>query len=493
MSITTKISCDTSQYSSSMQKVKQETNNAMTSASASTDKVTSSIGKLTQSANASNSSLNSASNQTAAFTDKLKIAGFQMKDLREAFSGGAQSAMAWAGLAAAAVSTVVNAYHSYIEELKKAEEHEKKMLELSRQAAKQQKDFQIEDASKASSKMKELLALRENWKGTQEEAVKEKILQREIALLQEQLAENDRIKVSINGQTVAQKDLADAIQKTMAAERALRLQQLQEDYTSIAERHIKASAEKEKAMLAGEGVPENLASIFSRIGNGDFRDMGNLLSFSDVDMDTLRSTSEELYALMMNMQKIAREYKTLNDDTQSPADFYRMWQARASDKATAEVNAQYEAQKKTKEEEAKKSQEEETRRLQAEARAAYEEQYARETDPIKQRRMQIEKERDEIFNRNINEGMNEADAKRNADVLTWRKLYDLDLQTRNTKPTSQIEYKNDESILTNDLIKQGGALGIQTTDYQRMNIELVKQIKSGMDRMLPYIMNLRKI
>ena len=322
--------------------------NALEEAKNELNQTTTAFDKLDKSAKEAGKSISETAAQTAnagnAFdgvASKIKVAGISMKDLKDAFSDGAQSAAAMANIYAAAISAIISGINSYSEELKKVEAHEKKMAELRNQERNQSENFLIDDTQKASEKMKELLSLRENWKGTEEEKTKEKILVREIDLLQQQLREGDRVKVAINGQVVEQYKLVDAIQKTIAAERELKLLQLRKNIGSDQMQFEKALGKYNQAELATKGVSSEAYNVLKRLSSGDFSD----LSWDSVDADALRSANDELAELYIKIQKEVREYTKLNNDTSSPADVYRLWQARISDKAMAQVQTDVDKRK----------------------------------------------------------------------------------------------------------------------------------------------------
>ena len=136
-----------------------------------------------------------------------------------------------------------------------------------------------------------------------------------------------------------------------------------------------------------------------------------------------------------------------------------------------------------------KRQEEEAKKIIANLNAEQEIEIARELDPAQQKRLEIERWREEKYSQNIAAGMDESKAKENADVLAWRKLYDLNREEEKKANalSNSLKEKPSEQILSNELIKQGAGIGIQTTDYSKMTMDLVKQIKEQMNKMLPYM------
>ena len=152
-----------------------------------------------------------ASNGFGAITDKVKIAGVSLKDLKTAFGDSANSAAAMGAVYQQVFTAAINT----IKEAKRAVDEANNAIaridKLNTNIIDIEVKAQIEDTGKIASKMQELYNLRENWSGTEEEKARESILIDEIQWLQQQQNEADRIAVSINGQTIAQEELRTAI------------------------------------------------------------------------------------------------------------------------------------------------------------------------------------------------------------------------------------------------------------------------------------------
>ena len=272
-------------------------------------------------------------------TDKVKIAGVSLKDLKTAFGDSAQSVAAMGAVYqqvfTAAINTIKEAKRAVDEAnnaIARIEKLNKNIIDIEVKA-------QIEDTGKIASKMQELYNLREIWSGTEEEKARESILIDEIEWLQQQQKESDRIAVAINGQTIAQDKLRSAIADTLELEKQLK----QDALIGNIDADLEKINELQQHIDNLDDVPSDFGSNLKRqlglLAQGkisEFIDTGNLsvktLSGFGISEQKLKDL-EALATLLEKVKKEQRELQVLNQESATDRFFFTA-EAKVKDRQT---------------------------------------------------------------------------------------------------------------------------------------------------------------
>lgn len=311
--------------------------NALRTAQLELSKTSMEMDGLAQYAQRAGNSIKDVGDNTGHLTDKVRIAGVSLKDLREAFSGGAQSAAAMGAVYQQVLQNIISMFRNAKKAIDDANSAIKRIEGLNQSVSDLKITAEIEDTGKIASKMKELYALREKWAGTEEEKAREKILQEEIEYLQKFQKEEDKIAIAIDGQTVAQEELRKAIADTLELE-----QQMQKNFLSSSiENDVEALKKINEEIEKIDGLPDDFISNTKRqLGMLISGDIGGFIDSGSVGMKALSGFNlteeklkqlEEYTKLIEKIKKQERELKQLNSSS-SADNFYFPEIAKQQDK-----------------------------------------------------------------------------------------------------------------------------------------------------------------
>lgn len=438
MAITSEMSLDTSKFSNGMQKAKQEAKQA-------TDEI-SKVGKT-------------SGNEMDQVTGKIHAAGSSLKDFGSAFQEGGSKIAAIAGTALAVITAIVKQFSKVKGMLNEIDEIEANMAKHSAENVSIILKNRAKAANETASKIGEILKFQEKDKLSNEENAKLNLLKRDVQQGLNSLHLQEKIRIfDDEGNLLGAQKLAVAQANLKKVEKKETVNELNSQITSVSEALQKVRDKQRENAEAG---------IFELYGKG----LLDTIGFGDASeyVKDVKSLEDAEHVLFKKLQELQSELKKLKQSTP------------ATDTLALAQGRQQDLEQKRQEEEAKK--------IIANLNAEQEIEIARELDPAQQKRLEIERWREEKYSQNIAAGMDESKAKENADVLAWRKLYDLNREEEKKANalSNSLKEKPSEQILSNELIKQGAGIGIQTTDYSKMTMDLVKQIKEQMNKMLPYM------
>ncbi len=522
MAITSKMTIETSDVTRGMQKVKQEVKQ--------TAKEVSNAGKEAQ------SSMNAASKDSekafGTMTGNVKIFGTSLKDLGNSFSSLGSSMASWAVVGVAAVKAVIEVIKLYIKNMRAAEDAQK-ALKWGQWEQRQNIKKENADTSKSNSDLiKQYIDLENSGDKSRVTAVRKQQIKREIEVNNHFLKENDRVSLTdANGNQLSVEGLAKQRAKALDVERTQQMSYLEGVYAKNAQNLAKA--QKKYDALQDDGFITQL--IGAGLQKIDIFDQMTDESYADM----MKRLPKEINEAIEAMRKAQNEWIRLEASTpgrdsmvafyaqQTDKKFKDRKEAQEKQDAISKANAEVDEQKalialteeerkraellakvnkeyeeniqkgvtKEKAEELRKARIDAFDKARADAKtiatlnAEKDAEIGRETDPYEKRRLQLEREREELYNKYIDEGVDPTEAKRYADEAMFDKFRSLYIEKEKHANTlsNSLKDKPSDKILTNDLIKQGAGLGIQTTDYSRMTMDLVKQIKEQMNKMLPYM------
>lgn len=268
-----------------------------------------------------------AAHESEIMDSRLKVAGVRLKDLRDAFGDGATQAAALGNLYYAAFVMTLNVITSTVTKIKEFREGIRQIEEAKFVKTMTQKSIAADETGDLAGKLRELYELREKSSGSEADKARESILVAEISKIQETRAEADRVTVAINGETVAQEKLRDAIAETLRLESQMRKsalgEQVSRDKAKLEELWKEYSSLEELPL----DVVSNLGRQFEKLFKGDIE---GLFEYASHPIDTLRGfdvtedkikKEAEYFKQFDKVLKAERELRRLSQS--NPAEEFR--------------------------------------------------------------------------------------------------------------------------------------------------------------------------
>lgn len=240
------------------------------------DRASNEMDRLAQTADKAGKAVAQAGKTTEGATDgfdqlagKVKIANVSLKDLKDVMSSGAAQGVAVGNILTAVFSTISGIMSEAASAAKEMKRGLDEVERMQRRIERMDVAESVGDAEKLSAKMRELYELKDNWTGSEADKAREKLLQEEISWLQRYTAEQDRVVVAINGRTVAQEKLKDAIIATLNAEDELKRNSLAQSISQDTEKLEKMVNKLAKLEKAPDDLKSRLAREIQKIKDGD--------------------------------------------------------------------------------------------------------------------------------------------------------------------------------------------------------------------------------